>query len=89
VNSLCIEYRVVSLTSAGVARDQWGAQNILPNVRIPIFTQTLIVETIDLCDLPRLVVSSQDGNTLRVADFKGDKKGYCFDGVVPSINVIT
>jgi len=42
---------------------------IFPNVRIAIFTQAFVIEAIDLCDLTRLMVSSENGDALWVSDF--------------------
>ena len=43
---------------------------ILPHVGIAVLTQALIIEAIDLSDLPRLVVSSQDGDTATIPHLK-------------------
>ena len=37
---------------------------VLPNIRIPVLSQTLIVEPIDLCNLTRLMVSPKDGDPI-------------------------
>ena len=62
---------------------------VLPYVRIAVFSETFIVEPIDLCDLAGLVVATEDGDALRISDFKGNKESDSFDGIVTSINIIT
>lgn len=52
---------------------------MLPDVRIPVLAKALVVESVDLSDLAGFVVSSEDGNALRVADFEGNKEGDGFD----------
>lgn len=62
---------------------------VLPHVGIAVFSQTLVVEPVDLGDLAGLVVSSKDGDTLGVTDLKTNKEGDGFDGVVAAIDVVT
>jgi len=42
----------------------------LPDIRIAIFTEALVVETIHLCDLSGLVVASQYGDPLGISDLQ-------------------
>lgn len=63
-------------------------REILPDISVAIFPQTLVVEAIDLCDLARLVVSTQDRDALGVADFESNKESDGLDGVVPTVNVV-
>jgi len=46
---------------------------VLPYIRVPIFSETFVVETVDLRDLARFVVATEDGDALRISDFKGNK----------------
>ena len=41
---------------------------VFPYVRIAIFSETLIVEAVDLCDLAGLVVPTEDCDSLGVSD---------------------
>lgn len=59
-----------------------------PHICIPVFSQTFIVETINLSDLAGLVIASKDGNAPGVSNFQCNKQCYCFHRVVASINVI-
>ena len=60
----------------------------LPNVGIPILSQTLVVEPINLGDLPRLVVTPEDGHSISVTEFQGDEQGDGLDRVVASVDVV-
>jgi hypothetical protein len=62
---------------------------VLPDVGIAVFAQTLVVEAVDLSDLAGLVVSSENGDALGIANFKSDKECDGFDRVVASVDVIT
>ena len=61
----------------------------LPDVGVAVFPQALVVKAVDLSDLTRLVVSTQDGDALRVSDFESDEQGDRLDRVVASIDVIS
>ena len=61
---------------------------VLPDVRITIFSKALIVEAVNLSDLTGLVVAAEDGDARRVANFEGDKKGDGFDAVVTTIDIV-
>lgn len=52
---------------------------VFPDIGIAIFPETFIVEAIDLSDLSRFVVTSENGDTVGVSDLEGDKKSDCFD----------
>jgi len=45
----------------------------LPDLRGAVFTKALVVEAVDLSDLPRLVVPSQDRDPIRVSDLAATK----------------
>jgi hypothetical protein len=62
---------------------------IFPHIGIAVFSETLIVEAVNLGDLTRFVVTTEDGDALGVSDLEGDKERDCLDGVVSTVNVIT
>jgi hypothetical protein len=62
---------------------------VLPDVGVAVFAKTLVVESVNLGDLTRLVVSSENGDALGIADFEGNKEGDGLYGVVSAINVIS
>lgn len=49
-----------------------------PDIGVAIFAGALIVEAVDLCDLARLMVASEDGDAVFVAYLECDEKGDCF-----------
>lgn len=51
----------------------------LPHVSISVFSETLVVESVDLSDLPGLVVSSEDGDSLLIPYFEGNEESDCFN----------
>lgn len=61
---------------------------VFPDVRVAVFSQAFVVETVNLGDLTGFVVAAEDGDALRVADFESDEEGDCFDGKVTSIDVV-
>jgi len=78
---------VVNESGEGKVVEEIG--EVLPDVCITVFTETLIVEAVDLGDLARFVVTTEDGDSLWVSDFESNKESDGFDRVVSSINIIT
>ena len=46
----------------------------LPDIFVAIFSLTLIVETVDLCDALRLMVAPCEGDALLVPNFQREKQ---------------
>jgi hypothetical protein len=84
--SVQAEYLVIDQGGEGEVVEQIG--EVLPYVRIAIFSETFIVEPIDLCDLTGFVVATEDGDALGISDFQGYEEGDGLNGVVTSINII-
>jgi len=61
---------------------------VLPYIGIAVFSKALIVEAIDLSDLAGLVVSTENCDSLRVSDLKGNEEGDGLDRVITSINIV-
>ena len=61
---------------------------IFPHVGISIFAKTLIVESINLCDLSALMVSSQDRDPGAEPDLEGDEEGDGLHAVVAPVHVV-
>lgn len=61
----------------------------LPDVGVSVLAETLVVESINLSNLTRLVVSTEDGNAILIADLESDQKGHGLDRVVAAIDVVT
>jgi hypothetical protein len=49
---------------------------VFPNISVAVFAEAFVIEAVDLCDLSGLVVSTEDGNTLRVTNLQGDQEGH-------------
>ena len=62
---------------------------VFPDIGIAIFPQTFIVEPVHLGDLTGFVVSTEDSDTLGIANFETHQKRDCFNGVVATVDIIT
>lgn len=60
-----------------------------PNISITILTQTLVIESIDLCNLSAFVVASQNCKSVSKANLECNQQCHCFDRVVAAIDVVT
>ena len=60
---------------------------VAPDVGVPVLAQALVVEAVDLGDLPRLVVAAQDGDPLAVPDLERDEQRDRLDRIVPSVDI--
>jgi len=78
---------VVDKGSKGEVVEEIG--EILPYVGVAIFSETFIIEPIDLRNLTGFVVATEDGDALRISNFEGYKESDSLNGIVTSINIIT
>ena len=62
---------------------------VVPHVRVAVFTVALGVKAVRLRYASRLVVSSNQVHACWVAKLEADKKGYCFDGEKTAVDVVT
>lgn len=62
---------------------------VLPNIGIAVLAKALIIESIDLGDLTRLMVTTEDGDSVFIADLEGDKKSHSLNTVVSTVNIVT
>jgi hypothetical protein len=62
---------------------------IFPDVCVSILSEAFVVETVNLSDLARFVVATEDGDALGVADFESDEEGDGLDGEVSTVNIVT
>ena len=62
---------------------------VFPYVGVAVLPETLVVEAVDLCDLTRLVVATENCDALRISDFESNKERDRFDRVITSINIVT
>ena len=52
---------------------------VFPHICVAIFSETLIVETIDLGDLARFVVATEDCDALGISNFESDEERNSFN----------
>ena len=62
---------------------------VFPDVGIAVFSETLVIEAVDLGDLTGFVVTTENCDALGVSDFESNQESNGFDRVVSSINIIT
>lgn len=61
----------------------------LPDVWGVVLSETLVVESIDLSDLSTLVISTEDGETIRISHLEGDQEGDSLNGIVTAVNIVS
>ena len=59
-----------------------------PDVRAAVFPHALVVEAVDLRDLPALVVAADQRDAVGVADLEGQEEEEGLDGVVAPIDEV-
>lgn len=89
-------WRKTSMQAEDLVLDQGGkweeieeVGEVLPDVRVAIFAQALVIEAIDLGDLSRFVVATENGDALRVSDLESYEESDSFDREVTSVNIVT
>jgi len=50
---------------------------LFPHIGVPVLPQTLVIETVHLCNLSAFVVSSQNCQSVSVSHLQGYQKGHC------------
>ena len=63
-------------------------RHILPWVGVAILALALVVEAVDLRDLPRLVVAAQQRDAVRVARLEQQQHGHRLDTIVPAVDKV-
>jgi hypothetical protein len=61
---------------------------ISPNVTAPILPLAFIVESVNLSDLSGFMISTDEGDTIRIPDFKEEEEKECLDGIETSIDKV-
>ena len=62
---------------------------VSPDVHTAILPQTLVIETINLCDLSALMITSDEHDSFWVANFEGQKQKESLYRVKSSVNKVT
>ena len=62
---------------------------VAPDVCWTILALTLVIETVDLSDLSGLVITTDEGDAVWIADFVRKQEEECLDRVEPSIDKVT
>mmetsp|Transcript_48829 Transcript_48829/g.156165 ORF Transcript_48829/g.156165 Transcript_48829/m.156165 type:complete len:274 (-) Transcript_48829:2-823(-) len=60
----------------------------LPSTLTIVLSRALVVETVDLCDLPALMVPSEDRDPLRKSDLETKEQGDAFHREVTAVDVV-
>lgn len=64
-------------------------RKVFPNVRVAVLAQALVVETVNLRDLPRFVVAARDRYPLAVAHLEREEQRHGLHGVVTAVHVVS
>lgn len=79
----------LSINEGGEREIVEEVSEVLPHIRIPVFAQTLVVESVNLRDLSRLMIATENSDSFTVSDFQSDKKRHRFNRVIAAIDVIS
>jgi len=60
-----------------------------PDVSITVLSQALIIETIDLNNLSKLIITSKNNESIKITNLKNNKKNNNLHKIISSINIIT
>ena len=89
-------WRQTTMKAEDVSFDNSGQRKViekrgemLPNLCVSVLSKALIIESINLCNLLGLVISSQDSNSLWIPDLETNQERNSLDGVVAPVNVIS
>ena len=78
-----------SLDQRGQRKTIERVGKVFPHVRVTVHAKTLVVESVHLCDLSALVISSRQGNTIRISYFHAHQQRHRLQGVHTSVHVIS
>ena len=62
---------------------------VSPHIHTAILPQTLVIETINLCDLSALMITSDEHDSFWVANFEGQQQKECLHRVKSSVYEVT
>lgn len=78
---------VFNESSEGEVVEEVG--EVFPHVCIAVFAKALVVEAVDLGDLTRLVVSTENGYAVTVAELEGNQQSDGLNRVVTTVDIVT
>lgn len=81
------KYAIVDDGGEGQVVEEFGAA--FPDLRRSVLSQAFVVESVDLSDLPRLVVASDQRHAIRVPHLQRHQKQKRFDGIVPAVHEVS
>ena len=84
-----MEAEDVVLDDCGQRKVVEESGEVLPHLGVAIFTQALVVESINLGDLLGLVVAAKNGDTVGEANLHHDKESDSLNRVVTTVNVVS
>ena len=61
---------------------------ISPNIAQPVLPLALVVETVDLGDLPRFMISADEGDPIGISNFEKQKEEECFDRIEAAVDKV-
>eukprot|EP00634_Sargassococcus_sp_CCMP2135_P008474 CAMPEP_0198644092 /NCGR_PEP_ID=MMETSP1467-20131203/388_1 /TAXON_ID=1462469 /ORGANISM="unid. sp., Strain CCMP2135" /LENGTH=411 /DNA_ID=CAMNT_0044379537 /DNA_START=54 /DNA_END=1287 /DNA_ORIENTATION=- len=63
-------------------------REVLPDVGVAVLPEALVVEAVDLCDLPGLVVAADQRDARRISRLQEDDESGALERVVPAVDVV-
>ena len=84
-----VETENLVLNQSGERKIVEKVGKVLPDIRVSIFAQTFVVESVDLCDLSGFVVSTKDCDALGITNFQCNEECNSLNGIVSTVNIVT
>lgn len=78
----------IVIHDSGQSKEVKDLAAVAPHIERTIFAQAFIVESINLGDLPRLMVATNEDDLIRVANFQRQEKEEGFNAVVATIDKV-
>jgi len=61
---------------------------VAPDVGIAVLPNTFVIEAVDLCNLPTLMVASDKGDSVWIANLEGDQQKQRFDAMMATVHKV-
>ena len=61
---------------------------VFPNIGVAVLAEALVVEAVYLGNLTRFVVTTEDGDTLRVSNLECNQESHSLNGKVATVDVV-